>query len=76
MTSRSTTYKPRHCGDLSSASHTGKWTVEEKAYADALAKEFEAGSLLVIDEGISLRRFLSQALNCSAKRISKKYEGK
>ena len=52
----------------------GKWTLEEKTYADALAEEFEVGTL-AIDDGVSMRRFLSSALNCSAKRISKKYEG-
>ena len=39
-----------------------------------LIKEFEAGSLN-IEENISLRRFLSQVLNCSPKRVSKKFEG-
>lgn len=55
--------------------HSGKWTVEEKEYADALAAEFQAGVLENCEEGISLRRYLSVALRCSAKRISKKYEG-
>ena len=53
---------------------SGKWTVEEKRYADALVVEFETGTI-DIDDGISLRRFLSSALCCSVKRISKKYEG-
>jgi anti-sigma28 factor (negative regulator of flagellin synthesis) len=43
-------------------------------YARALIHEFEAGTLNV-DENVSLRRFLSKALNCSPKRISKKFEG-
>lgn len=55
--------------------HSGKWTVEEKEYADALAAEFQDGVLENCEEGISLRRYLSVALHCSAKRISKKYEG-
>ncbi|CAB9506540.1 expressed unknown protein [Seminavis robusta] len=54
--------------------HSGKWTHEESEYVKELIKEFEAGSLS-IEENISLRRFLSKALNCSPKRISKKFEG-
>lgn len=54
--------------------HSGKWTHEESEYVKELIKEFEAGSLN-IEENISLRRFLSKALNCSPKRISKKFEG-
>ena len=50
--------------------HSGKWTHEESEYVRELIKEFEAGSLN-IEENISLRAFLSKALNCSPKRISK-----
>jgi hypothetical protein len=39
-----------------------------------LIDEFEAGTLNIV-ENVSLRRFLSKALNCSPKRISKKFEG-
>jgi cell division protein YceG involved in septum cleavage len=54
--------------------HSGKWTFEEQLYVQELIKEFKSGTL-AIEEGLSLRRFLSKALNCSPKRISKKFEG-
>lgn len=57
-----------------SSFHSGKWTHEETLYVTELIKEFEAGSLN-IEDSISLRRFLSKALNCLPKRISKKFEG-
>lgn len=54
--------------------HTGKWSEEEMAYAEGLIDEFKAGNLALPD-GTSLRQFLAKMLNCSPKRISKRYEG-
>ena len=41
----------------------GKWTHEESAYADRLIQDFEAG-LLPLENGATLRAFLSKKLNC------------
>lgn len=54
--------------------HTGKWTSEEEEYVQGLIDEFQDGYLSLPD-GTSLRQFLSKMLNCSPKRISKKFEG-
>lgn len=43
-------------------------------YAEGLIDEFKAGNLALPD-GFSLRQFLAKMLNCSPKRISKRYEG-
>lgn len=55
--------------------HSGKWTLEEEVYVEALMEEFRAGTL-DLQEGTTLRSFLAIKLNCKPKRISKKYEGK
>ena len=55
--------------------HSGKWTLEEEVYVEALMEEFRAGTL-DLQEGTTLRSFLALQLNCKPKRISKKYEGK
>ena len=52
----------------------GKWTAEEEAYANRLILEFKAG-LLPLQEGTTLRTFLSKLLNCDPMRISKKFVG-
>ncbi|CAB9519069.1 expressed unknown protein [Seminavis robusta] len=54
---------------------SGKWTAEEESYAAALMEAFHAGLLSGVEEGISLRKILAKKLRCSAKRVSKKYEG-
>lgn len=63
-----------HTSFAQTSLRSGQCTHEETEYVHELIQEFEAGSLN-IDEGLSLRRFLSMALNCSPKRISKKFEG-
>ncbi|CAB9520838.1 RING [Seminavis robusta] len=57
--------------------HGGKWSQEEELYASALIDAFKAGELPRddIEEGTSLRKYLSKKLMCSPKRVSKKYEG-
>lgn len=52
----------------------GKWTNEEQAYADRLIRDFEAG-LLPLENGATLRAYLSRKLNCDPMRISKKFAG-
>ena len=52
---------------------SGKWTREEMEYAHELINEFKAGTL-DLEEGVSLRSFLSKILRCNPKRISKKFE--
>ena len=52
----------------------GKWTMEEQAYAHRLIRDFEAG-LLPLENGATLRAFLSKKLNCDPMRISKKFAG-
>ena len=39
-----------------------RWSGKEKQYADALAVEFESGTLEA-EEGISLRRFLAEVID-------------
>ncbi|CAB9521367.1 unknown protein [Seminavis robusta] len=57
--------------------HGGKWSQEEELYASAIIDAFKAGELPRddIEEGTSLRKYLSKKLMCSPKRVSKKYEG-
>lgn len=52
----------------------GKWSAEEEAFAARLIRDFDAG-LLPLENGATLRAFLSKKLNCSAMRISKKFAG-
>ena len=51
---------------------SGRWTVEEEAFCDALIFEFRAGTLKDVEEGATLRNFLADAVGCHPKRISKK----
>mmetsp|Transcript_33934 Transcript_33934/g.34570 ORF Transcript_33934/g.34570 Transcript_33934/m.34570 type:complete len:158 (-) Transcript_33934:283-756(-) len=52
----------------------GKWTVEEEAYTTKLIELFLAGQLdSDIQEGDTLRAYLSKKLNCKPMRITKKY---
>lgn len=50
----------------------GKWTDEEEDYAQGLMDAFSSGSLEDLDEGTSLRTYLSVKLKCNCKRVSKK----
>lgn len=53
----------------------GKWTQQEESYAAFLIKEFEKGVISGIENGCTLRSFLSKKLHCAPMRISKKYAG-
>ena len=55
---------------------SGRWTIEEEAYCDALIHEFRAGTLKDVEEGATLRNFLADAVSCHPKRISKKVSKK
>ena len=52
----------------------GKWTHEEFEYMLGLMEAFKAGHL-PLQEGTTLRSFLSSMMKCKPKRISKKFEG-
>lgn len=53
--------------------NAGKWSMEEKLYANRLVFDFEAGLLEDCREGITLRSYLSTKLRCAPMRISKKF---
>jgi hypothetical protein len=56
---------------------SGKWTVEEEEYANLLIELFNRGSVFEeIQNGVTLRSFLSRKLFCAPMRISKKFAGK
>ncbi|CAB9519068.1 expressed unknown protein [Seminavis robusta] len=59
---------------MQSAQRSGKWTEEEEEFAQELMDAFHSGHLDV-EEGVSLRKLLAKKLMCSAKRVSKKFEG-
>lgn len=48
---------------------------EEEEYADFLMDEFDAGMSLNVEQGSTLRAYLSRRLFCSPMRISKKFAG-
>lgn len=52
----------------------GKWTVEEEEYTTRIIHYFSNG-ILTLPEGLTLRAYLSQKLNCDPMRITKKYAG-
>lgn len=52
----------------------GKWSKEEEAYANAVIREFDSG-YLDAPAGITLRTYLSEKLDCSPMRITKKFTG-
>jgi hypothetical protein len=55
---------------------SGKWLLEEEAYADVLIRLFELGLVSDCADGYSLRAYLSRKLHCAPMRISKKYAGR
>jgi hypothetical protein len=56
---------------------SGKWTVEEEEYANILIEVFNRGAVFEdLQNGITLRSFLSRKLFCEPMRISKKFAGK
>ena len=53
----------------------GKWSAEEIAYADAVARDFRRGSLVGCPDGAMLRALLASLLNCTPMRVSKRFAG-
>ncbi|ETW06283.1 hypothetical protein H310_02576 [Aphanomyces invadans] len=53
---------------------SGKWTPEEEAFTNKMIHFFRLG-LLDIEDGTSLRWYLSKKLNCEAMRVTKKLKG-
>mmetsp|Transcript_18419 Transcript_18419/g.62082 ORF Transcript_18419/g.62082 Transcript_18419/m.62082 type:complete len:439 (-) Transcript_18419:178-1494(-) len=66
--------RPKRPKTAAHEARRGKWSGPEEAYAARLIRDFEGG-LLALDNGSTLRAFLSKQLNCSAMRISKKFAG-
>lgn len=61
-------------GKLSSVNdyqRTGRWTDEERAYADFLVEAFDSGNLPVLP-GVKLGEFLGEMLLCKNSRLTKK----
>jgi len=52
----------------------GKWTVEEEEYTTRIIHFFRTG-LLTPPEGLTLRSYLAEKLNCDPMRITKKFAG-
>jgi hypothetical protein len=55
---------------------SGKWSVEEEAFANRLIFEFENGILADCEDGCTLRSYLARKLRCAPMRISKKFAGR
>ncbi|CAK4650032.1 hypothetical protein LEN26_016632 [Aphanomyces euteiches] len=53
----------------------GKWTKEEEAYTARLIADFTAGLLTDVENGTTMRAWLSTKLHCCPMRISKKFVG-
>lgn len=52
----------------------GKWTTEEEEYTEKVIQHFSSG-LLTLPEGMTLRSYLAEKLNCDPMRITKKFAG-
>jgi hypothetical protein len=61
---------------LSEPKRSGKWSHEEEAYAAKLITDFDEGTLVDCENGVTLRVYLARKLNCAPMRISKKFAGK
>ena len=54
----------------------GKWTEEEEAYTNKIIEAFNEGTLVLPGmEGVTLRAFLANKLQCDPMRITKKFTG-
>ncbi|RHY30618.1 hypothetical protein DYB32_004185 [Aphanomyces invadans] len=52
----------------------GPWSDAEVAFATRLSDDFKAGLLPDVPNGIPLRKWLSEKLNCTPMRLSKKFD--
>lgn len=63
---------PRPSGQVSHNMRKGRWTTYEEKQAEHLIAEYRDGKIK-LRHGMSLRRYLAEALNCDPMRISKKF---
>ncbi|KAE9024347.1 hypothetical protein PR002_g11470 [Phytophthora rubi] len=61
-------------GLSNSGARKGKWSVDEHKYADMMMKQFQVGALPLAD-GLHLRVFMANMLQCDPLRVTKKYTG-
>ena len=59
---------------LAPEARRGKWTAEEENFVERIVEDFNLG-ILDVQQGTTLRNFLSCVLNCDPMRITKKYTG-
>lgn len=59
---------------LAPKARRGKWTAEEEIFVERIVEDFNLG-ILDVQQGTTLRNFLSCVLNCDPMRITKKYTG-
>ncbi|KAH7484124.1 hypothetical protein KRP22_005305 [Phytophthora ramorum] len=57
-----------------SSARKGKWGIDEHKYAGMLMKQFQVGALPLAD-GLHLRVFMANMLQCDPLRVTKKYAG-
>jgi hypothetical protein len=72
--SKGGTSTPEATGGAHKFTRKGKWSAEEEVYTQRLIVHFEGG-LLRLEEGTTLRSFLSERLHCDPMRITKKFQG-
>lgn len=58
--------------EISPKQRKGKWTTEEEEYAQRMITYFNLG-LLRVQQGMTLRAYLSEKLHCDPMRITKKF---
>eukprot|EP00903_Cladosiphon_okamuranus_P013837 g12876.t1 len=54
---------------------SGRWIIEEEDFARACIDAFNSGLLSQVEEGTTLRAFLSERLQCQPMRVTKKLHG-
>jgi hypothetical protein len=57
-----------------SMARKGKWSADEHKYANMMMKQFQMGALPLVD-GLHLRGFIANLLQCDPLRVTKKYSG-
>jgi hypothetical protein len=57
-----------------SGARKGKWSIDEHKYANMMMKQFQLGALPLLD-GLHLRVFIANLLQCDPLRVTKKYAG-
>ncbi|KAG7394845.1 hypothetical protein PHYBOEH_004611 [Phytophthora boehmeriae] len=59
---------------LATVGRKGKWSIDEHKYANMMMKQFQLGALPLPD-GLHLRVFMANILQCDPLRVTKKYAG-